>query len=88
VSKLEITKAILQEIKSLENDLLNSNERIYDSAEKQYYQLLTEFYAENEEILSPHQYEISKRDYEYFLKLIELVAVHLEVEEKRRATLH
>ena len=88
MSKLEITKAILKEVKSLEKDLMNSNERIYDSAEKLYYQILTEFYAENEEMLSPHQYEISKRDYGYFLKLIELVTAHFEVEEKRRAMLH
>jgi len=88
VSKLEITKAILYEVKSLEKDLINSNERIYDSAEKQYYQILNEFYAEHEEMLSPDQYEISKRDYAYFLQLIELVAAHLEVEETKRATLH
>ena len=88
MSKLEITKAILHEIRSLAKDLMNVNERIYDSAEKQYYQLLTEFYTENKEMLSPHQYEISKRDYEYFLRLIELAAAHLEIEEKGRSMLH
>lgn len=88
MSKSEITKAILFAVKSLEKDLTNSNERIYDSAEKQYYQLLNEFYAEYEEILSPQQYEISKRDYEYFLALIELAANHFEVEDKRKSMLH
>jgi len=88
VSKLEITKAIFYEVKSLGKDLISSNERTYDSAEKQYYQILTEFYAENGDMLSPHDYEISKRDYEYFLKLIELVASRLEAEKNRRALLH
>jgi len=67
---------------------MNSNDRIYDSAEKLYYQLLNEFYSEHEEILSPLQYEISKRDYVYFLKLIELAATHFEAEDKRKSMLH
>jgi hypothetical protein len=29
-----------------------------------------------------------KRDYEYFLRLIELAATHLVVEDKRRSMLH
>jgi hypothetical protein len=86
--KSEITKAILLEVKSLEKDLMNSNERIYDSAEKRYYQLLNEFYAEYEKILSPEQYEISKRDYGYFVGLVELAATHFEVEDNRRSMLH
>jgi len=38
----------------------------------EYLQLVDRFYAENEHLMAPQQYETAKMDFEYFMRLIEL----------------
>lgn len=37
-----------------------------------YLQLVDRFYEENEHLMAPQQYETSKKDFAYFMRLIEL----------------
>jgi len=43
-----------------------------DKAKACYEDLVDRFYRENEEMMAPQQYEAAKKDFEYFLRLLEL----------------
>jgi hypothetical protein len=41
-------------------------------AEEAWYQLVDRFYQENGEMMPPQQYEAAKKDFEYFMRLVDL----------------
>lgn len=38
----------------------------------EYLQLVDRFYEENEHLMAPQQYETAKKDFEYFMRLVQL----------------
>ena len=72
------------------------------AAEKELHQLVDRFYRENEDMIAPQQYEAAKRDFEYFMRLVELaiayhplraeptfdIETHIAENEPRPRTIH
>ena len=50
-------------------------------AEKAFQQLIDRFYQENEDMMAPQQYEAAKKDFEYFMRLVDL-AYHYQDTKK------
>ena len=66
------TAQMKQEALSLSNRLQSSDDAEVKAAMGEYLQLVNRFYEENEHLMAPQQYEAAKKDFEYFLRLIEL----------------
>lgn len=59
-------------------------------AEKDLERLLEQFYDENQNMMAPQQYEAAKKDFGYFVTLIEMAIGYFEpqVQDLERQTLH
>ena len=71
----------------LQETLLGSDIEAIKMAEEAWYQLVDRFY-QVEENLAPNQYEASKKDFEYFMRLVDLAMAYYRdgVEGGKRAT--
>jgi hypothetical protein len=56
----------------IQNRLMSSDIEVVKVAEKDLERLLEEFYNENKENMAPQQYEAAKKDFGYFIVLIEM----------------
>ena len=63
-----------QEALSIYTKLQSPNAEEVKSAMGEYLQLVDRFYEENKYYLAPQQYEAAKKDFEYFMLLVELAA--------------
>lgn len=60
---------------------LHSNYTVdVQSAMQEYVALVDRFYQENEEMVAPQQYEVAKKDFEYFLRLLDLAIAYYREE--------
>jgi hypothetical protein len=70
----------LQDIKDTAVKLLGtpmgSDIESIKTAEEAFHQLVDRFYQENEEMMAPRQCEGAKRDFEYFMRLIDLALAY------------
>jgi len=48
------------------------------AAEKAFQQLVDRFYQENVDMIPPQQYEAAKREFEYFMRLVELAIAYYQ----------
>jgi len=55
-----------------------------EAFQEAYIQLLDRFYAENEGLVAPQQYEAAKVDIEYFMQLIDLAYWHYAAKERKK----
>jgi len=46
-----------------------------------YRDLVGRFYHENEEMMAPQQYEAAKKDFEYFMRLVDLAIAYYQEED-------
>jgi len=68
-----------QEALSIYTKLQNPDADEVKAAMGEYLQLVDRFHEENEYLMAPEQYETAKKDFEYFMLLIELaVEYHKE----------
>jgi hypothetical protein len=51
---------------------MDSDINVVSGAERDLEQLLDRFYDENQDMIAPQQYEAAKKDFGYFLVLIEM----------------
>ena len=61
-----------QEALSIYTKLQNPDADEVKAAMGEYLQLVDRFYEENKYYLAPQQYETAKKDFEYFMRLVEL----------------
>lgn len=80
MSILDTMKEILHAVESLEDDLRGLDKAKAEAAQEQYNELLNKFYKENQDILASQQYEAAKKDFEYFLRLLELAIAYWKKE--------
>jgi predicted nucleotidyltransferase len=70
----------LQEMKlaalSIREKLDSSNPADVQNAMKEYAALVDRFYQDNEYLMAPQQYKAAKKDFEYFLRLLDLAIHH------------
>jgi len=66
------TTQIKQEAISIYHRLQSSDTEEVKEAMKEHLQLVDRLYEDNKYYLAPHQYEAAKKDFEYFMRLINL----------------
>lgn len=47
-----------------------------EKSKETYWDLVDRFYQENEEMIAPQQYEAAKKDFEYFMRLVDLAMAY------------
>ena len=79
MNELNRVLQIKKETIDIQGKLMSSDTEEVIAAMKKYEQLVDWFYCENEEFIAPQQYETAKKDFKYFISLIDLaVAYHKE----------
>ena len=88
--KLDKLIQIRQETMDIQNRLMSSDIEVVKVAEKGLERLLEQFYDENKDMMAPQQHEAAKKDFGYFLTLIEMAIGYFEpqVQDLKRRTLH
>jgi len=66
------TAQMKQEVLSIYNKLQSPDPVEVKAAMGEYLQLVDRFYEENEYLLAPQQHAKAKKDFEYFMRLVEL----------------
>ena len=72
LSKLDRMIQIRQEALDVKDRLMSADIEIVRTAEKDLEQLLERFYDENMDMMAPQQYEAARKDFGYFLTLVEM----------------
>ncbi len=75
-TSLESLREIKLKALSIEPYLEGRDEKGIEKAKVTYYDLIDRFYQENEEMMAPQQYEAAKKDFEYFMRLIDLALAY------------
>jgi len=70
--KLNRLSEIWQEAMDLRDRLVSSDAEVVSKAEKNVERLLEQFYDENKDIMAPQKYEAAKKEFAYFVSLIEM----------------
>ena len=78
MNKLDTMIAIKAEVFNIQERLNSTDAQVVKDAMEDYLKLVDIFYGENEDLMAPQQYEAAKRDFEYFMRLVEL-AYHLRI---------
>lgn len=76
MARLESLTYIKESALFLIDSLVSENAFAALSARMQFGFLVDRFYQENKDFIAPQQYEAAKRDFEYFLVLVELAIEH------------
>ncbi|MDD5711780.1 MAG: hypothetical protein PHY31_03365 [Smithellaceae bacterium] len=71
----------------LELTLAGEEPFMFPDVERVYEQLVEQFYREYHDIIIPEQYEVARKDYRFFLELLDLVASLLRHDEERAVRL-
>jgi hypothetical protein len=79
-----------QKAMKIQDRLMSSDIEVVKTAEKDLERLLEAFYNENKDMLVPQQYETAKKDFGYFLTLIEMAIGYYatEAQDLGNHTLH
>lgn len=70
--KLNRLSEIWQEAMDLRDRLMSSDAEVVSKAEKNVERLLEQFYDENKDMMAPQKYEAAKKEFSYFVGLIEM----------------
>ena len=70
--KLNSMTQIRQEALDIRDRLMGSDIGVITEAEKDLERLLEQFYTENKDVMAPQQYEAARKDFGYFLTLVEM----------------
>ncbi|HUS87976.1 MAG TPA: hypothetical protein VMW91_01170 [Desulfosporosinus sp.] len=65
-----------QKALSIYTKLQSPDPQEVQAAMGEYLQLVDRFYHENEHLIAPQQYEAAKKDFEYFMRLIDLAVAY------------
>ena len=70
--KLNTMTQIREEALNIRDRLMGSKIEVIETAEKDLERLLERFYGENKDMMAPQQYEAARKDFGYFLTLVEM----------------
>lgn len=86
MSTPELLKDLLITIQCLKKKLMGSDTEKVKVAQDAYQELLDGFYEKNQDMMAPQQYEAAKKDFEYFMRLVDLALAYYQEEEVNRGT--
>jgi hypothetical protein len=72
MTKLESLQDIKDTAVRLQETLMGSDIESIRIAKEAFQQLVDRFYQENEDMIAPRQYEDAKKDFEYFMRSVDL----------------
>jgi hypothetical protein len=70
--KLNELSEIWREAMDIRDTLMSSDKEVVKVAEKNSERLLEQFYDANKDMMAPQQYEAAKKEFAYFVALIEM----------------
>ena len=76
--KLNKLMHIRREALELRERLMSSNIEVVSMAERDLERLVEQFYDDNKDMMAPQQHEAAKKDFGYFLSLIEMAIGYFE----------
>ena len=88
LSKLNKIIQMRQEALDIRDRLMAPDIEVVKAAEKGLEQLLERFYDENNDMMPPQQYEAAKKDFGYFLTLIEMAIGYYRPEDYDVGAVH
>ena len=74
----ELLKDLLITIQCLKKELAGSDAEKVNVAQEAYQELLDGFYEEYQDMMAPQQYEAAEKDFEYFMRLVDLAYSYLK----------
>jgi hypothetical protein len=89
-AKLNKLIRIRQEALEIQDRLMSSDIEVVKVAERDLERLLEQFYDENKDMMAPQQHKAAKKDFGYFVTLIEMAIGYFEpqVQDVEKQTLH
>ena len=84
MTKLESLQDIKGTAMRLLEVLMGSDIETIKAAEKTFSQLVDRFYRENDDMIPPQQYEAAKKDFEYFMRLVDLAFAYYQDDKSKR----
>ena len=89
MTKLDSLQDIKNTAVKLQETLIGTDKESIRAVEKAFQKLVDRFHQENEDMMAPQQYEAAKKDFEYFLQLVDLAYCYFEdMEEQGPPSLH
>ena len=88
LSKLNVMLEIRRQALDIQVRLMGSDIHVVRVAEKGLEQLLDRFSDENQDMMAYQQHDAAKKDFGYFLTLIEMAIAYYEPEDRDMGTLH
>ena len=79
MTELDKVLQIKKEVLHIQGKLMSSDVEDVKAAMKEYTKLVDRFYHENKDFIAPQQYNAIRRDFEYFIFLVELAAAYHEI---------
>ncbi len=76
MTKLESLQDIKDTAASLQEILMGFDIELIRMAKEEWHQLVDRFYQENEGMMAPQQYEAAKKDFEYFMRPVDLALAY------------
>jgi hypothetical protein len=76
MTKLESLQDIKDTVAKLQETLMGTDIESIRMAEKALEQLVDRFYQENEDMMAVEQYKMAKKDFEYFMMLVDLAVAY------------
>ena len=86
-SSLESLHEIKLKALQIQSCLEGADELWSEKIKETYRDLVDRFYQENEDMIPPQQYEAAKKDFEYFMRLVDLAMAYYQEEEKQTVIL-
>ena len=80
IAKAKTMLKIMEEALDLQEKLNDGDANVARDAEGDAERLVERFYDENRDMTAPQQYEAAKKDFEYFMTLVELALKYYEPE--------
>jgi len=81
MTKLESIQDIKETALKLQQTLVGSDIAAIKIAETALIQLIDQFYKENKDMMAPPQHQAAKRDYAYFMRLVDLALAYYREED-------
>ena len=77
-----------QEALAIQDRLMDSNIEVVKAAEKGLERLQEQFFDENQDMMAPQQHEVARKDFGYFLTLVEMAIAYYGIEGYDKDTTH
>jgi hypothetical protein len=87
-SKLEKAIQTRRQLLDIQNRLMGSDVSIIKAAERDLERLQEQFFEENQDLMRPEQHDAARKDFGYFVMLVEMAIGYYGIEGYEKDTVH